>query len=276
MRCNGWQGVRRQKTVRTTIADPTAQPPDLVDRQFGVPAPNRLLVADFTYVKLSTGVFVYVAFVIDAYAGTIVGWEASGSKRTRFVESAIRQAAALRSRQGHPIDGATTIRMPVRRPVHVGSVHPTAHRRRCRPLGPISRRCTRQRLGRDHRRVVQERTHPPARPMARRRPRRTLHRRMGPLVQHRTPAPVPRRLHPRGRRQTPLRSQTHPTKSRVTQHNQSPDSPGRPSSAGTPSLRRTQQYFHLPSRAVTSPTIRAEAICVGQRTSSTATKSGKF
>jgi len=63
-------------------------------------------VADFTYVKLATGVFVYVAFVIDAYAGSIVGWEASASKQTRFVESAIRQAAALRSRQGHLIDGA--------------------------------------------------------------------------------------------------------------------------------------------------------------------------
>jgi putative transposase len=85
----------QDETRRTTIADPTAaRPPDLVDRQFGVPAPNRLLVADFTYVKLITGVFVYVAFVIDAYAGVIVGWEASASKQTRFVESAIRQAAA--------------------------------------------------------------------------------------------------------------------------------------------------------------------------------------
>jgi putative transposase len=107
MRRHGWQGVRRQKSVRTTIADPAAvRPPDLVDRQFGVGAPNRLLVADFTYVKLITGVFVYVAFVIDACAGSIVGWEASASKQTRFVESAIRQAAALRSRQGRPIDGA--------------------------------------------------------------------------------------------------------------------------------------------------------------------------
>ncbi len=104
MRANGWQGVRRQKKVRTTIPDPAAvRPPDLVDRQFGVAAPNALLVADFTYVKLVTGVFAYVAFVIDAYAGAIVGWEASGSKHTRFVESAIRQAAALRRRQGHPI-----------------------------------------------------------------------------------------------------------------------------------------------------------------------------
>lgn len=107
MRINGWQGVRRQKKVRTTIPDPTAErAPDLVDRQFTVGAPNRLLVADFTYVRLATGAFCYVAFVIDAYAGAIIGWEASMSKQTRFVESAIRQAAALRSRQGHPIDGA--------------------------------------------------------------------------------------------------------------------------------------------------------------------------
>lgn len=84
-------GVRRQKKVRTTVADPAAQrAPDLVDRQFKVPAPNRLLVADFTYVKLATGVFCYVAFAIDAFAGAIIGWETSMSKQTRFVESAIR------------------------------------------------------------------------------------------------------------------------------------------------------------------------------------------
>jgi putative transposase len=107
MRRHGWQGVRRQKSVRTTIADPTAErAPDLVDRQFRVPTPNALVVADFTYLKLVTGVFVYVAFVIDAYAGAIIGWEAASAKQTRFVESAIRQAAALRARQGHRIDGA--------------------------------------------------------------------------------------------------------------------------------------------------------------------------
>jgi putative transposase len=106
MRAHGWQGVRRQTKVRTTVVDPAAaRAPDLVDRQFAVPAPNRLLVADFTYVRLACGVFVYVAFVIDAYAGAIIGWEVSGSKQTRFVESAIRQAIALRSRQGQ---GRTT------------------------------------------------------------------------------------------------------------------------------------------------------------------------
>ncbi len=107
MRVNGWQGARRRAKVRTTIPDPTAErAPDLVDRQFQVTAPNRLLVADFTYVRLVVGVFVYVAFVIDAYAGPILGWQASTSKHTRFVESAIRQAVAFRARQGHPIQGA--------------------------------------------------------------------------------------------------------------------------------------------------------------------------
>ncbi len=80
MRANGWHGARRQAKVRTTIADPAAErAPDLVDREFTVDAPNRLFVADFTYVRLIVGVFVYVAFVIDAYAGTIVGWEAEVS-----------------------------------------------------------------------------------------------------------------------------------------------------------------------------------------------------
>ena len=107
MRASGWQGTRRQKRVRTTIAAPQAdRAPDLVDRQFKVPAPNQLLVADFPYVKLTVGVFVYVPFVIDAFAGRIIGWEASTSKQTRLVESASRQAAAFRRRQGHPIDGA--------------------------------------------------------------------------------------------------------------------------------------------------------------------------
>ncbi len=108
MRANGWQGVRRAKKVRTTERDPAAdRAPDLVDRQFRVPAPNRLLVADFTYVRLVTGIFVYTAFVVDAYAGRILGWECSTSKHTWFVESAIRQAAAVRARQGNPLLGNT-------------------------------------------------------------------------------------------------------------------------------------------------------------------------
>ena len=94
MRANGWVGVTRAKRVRTTISDPGAErAPDLVKRRFGATQPNELFVADFTYVPMSTGVFAYTAFVIDAYAGMIVGWECSTSKVTAFVERAIRQAA---------------------------------------------------------------------------------------------------------------------------------------------------------------------------------------
>ncbi|WP_085997852.1 IS3 family transposase [Nocardia jiangxiensis] len=108
MRANGWKGVLRRKKIRTTEPDPAAaRAPDLVDRQFRVPAPNVLLVADFTYVRLATGSFAYTAFVIDAYAGRILGWECSTSKETTFVNSAIRQAAAVREREGNPLSGNT-------------------------------------------------------------------------------------------------------------------------------------------------------------------------
>lgn len=100
--------MRRVNKVRTTVADPTARrAPELVDRQFGVDAPNRLLVADFTSVRLVTGVFVYTAFVVDAYAGPILGWACSTVKQPSFAQSAIRQAAALRAREGHPLLGST-------------------------------------------------------------------------------------------------------------------------------------------------------------------------
>ena len=108
MRVNGWRGVVRRKKIRTTEPDPSAaRAPDLVDRQFTVAAPNLLLVADFTYVRLASGSFVYTAFVIDAFAGRILGWECSTSKEAAFVESAIRQAAALREREGNPLDANT-------------------------------------------------------------------------------------------------------------------------------------------------------------------------
>lgn len=83
MRANGWRGVACHKKVRTTIADPAAaRAADLVKRKFRVPAPNMLLVADFTYVRMAFGAVVYTAFAIDAYAGRIVGWTCSASKET--------------------------------------------------------------------------------------------------------------------------------------------------------------------------------------------------
>lgn len=90
------------------MADPAAtRAADLVKRQFRVRAPNVLLVADFTYVRLATGVFVYTAFAIDAYAGRIVGWTCSASKEDRFVRQAIRHAAQLRFNEGNPLMGNT-------------------------------------------------------------------------------------------------------------------------------------------------------------------------
>jgi putative transposase len=106
MRHNGWRGVMRaRRPPRTTEPDPAARrAPDLVGRRWRVAAPNLLEVADFTYVPLGTGGFGYTAFVVDAYAGLIPGWECSMVKDTGFVERALRHAAAFRSRQGYPFD----------------------------------------------------------------------------------------------------------------------------------------------------------------------------
>ena len=108
MRAHGWRGVTRARTTRTTIPDPArTRAPDLVRRNFTADRPGQLHVADFTYVPLDGGGFGYTAFVIDAFAGLIAGWECSLNKETAFVERAIRQAAAWRARQGHPLgDGA--------------------------------------------------------------------------------------------------------------------------------------------------------------------------
>jgi transposase InsO family protein len=78
--------------VRTTISDKAAQCPlDHVNRQFRVPRPNVLWVSDFTYVSTWTG-FVYVAFVIDAYARRIVGWRVSRTAHAGLVLDALEQA----------------------------------------------------------------------------------------------------------------------------------------------------------------------------------------
>jgi putative transposase len=89
MRRLGITGAVRGKTVRTTIQDPDgARAADLVNRQFAAGAPNRLWVADFTYVATWAGT-VYVAFAIDVFSRKIVGWRASTSKETDLVLDAI-------------------------------------------------------------------------------------------------------------------------------------------------------------------------------------------
>jgi transposase InsO family protein len=92
MRQMGLRGAVRGKSVRTTISDASAPCPlDRVNRQFEASRPNALWISDFTYVATSAG-FVYVAFVIDAYARRIVGWRASRSARADFVLDALEQA----------------------------------------------------------------------------------------------------------------------------------------------------------------------------------------
>jgi len=92
MKNMGLQGVIRGKRVRTTVPDKSAPCPlDHVNRQFKALRPNVLWVSDFTYVS-TWGGFVYVAFIIDAYARRIVGWRVSGTAHAGFVLDALEQA----------------------------------------------------------------------------------------------------------------------------------------------------------------------------------------
>jgi len=100
MRRVGLVGAVRGKTVRTTVSDPAgARAGDLVGRRFTAGAPNRLWVADFTYVQTRTGT-VYVAFALDVFSRKIVGWRASMSKQTDLVLDAIDMG--LRARRYRP------------------------------------------------------------------------------------------------------------------------------------------------------------------------------
>ena len=92
MKAQGLQGVIRGRPIRTTVSDKAAPCPlDLVNRQFRAPRPNVLWLSDFTYVATWQS-FVYVAFVIDAYARRIVGWRASRTAHAGFVLDALEQA----------------------------------------------------------------------------------------------------------------------------------------------------------------------------------------
>jgi putative transposase len=88
----GLQGAIRGKPVKTTVSDRKSPCPlDKVNRNFQAPRPNRLWVSDFTYVPTWTG-FVYVAFIIDAFARYIVGWRVSRTAHAGFVLDALEQA----------------------------------------------------------------------------------------------------------------------------------------------------------------------------------------
>ena len=96
----GLAGAIRGKVKRTTVADPAAERArDLVHRHFAPLAPDRLWVADLTYVSTWSG-WVYVAFVIDAYARRILGWRTAATMTTDMVLDALEQAIWTRDRAG--------------------------------------------------------------------------------------------------------------------------------------------------------------------------------
>jgi putative transposase len=78
--------------------DTLDRPADLVDRQFVAVGPNRLWVADLTYVKTHTG-SVYVAFVVYVFSRHVVGWQTSTSLRSDLAIDALE--TAIHGRKGH-------------------------------------------------------------------------------------------------------------------------------------------------------------------------------
>jgi putative transposase len=96
MRQEGLRGVCRRKGTVTTIRAADAVPaPDLVDRDFVADGPNKLWVADITYIPTWVG-FLYLAVVLDVWSRKIVGWTISTSLETELVVSAMNKAVAQR------------------------------------------------------------------------------------------------------------------------------------------------------------------------------------
>ena len=100
MKADGIQGVSRRKWGTTTVRDADATPPaDLVERQFSADAPNRLWVADITYIPTWAG-FLYLAVVLDAFSRKIVGWAMAEHLRTELVLAALNMALGQRHGKG--------------------------------------------------------------------------------------------------------------------------------------------------------------------------------
>ena len=100
---DGLQGAVRGKKHRTTIPDgQSTRAPDLVDRDFKAPAPNRLWVSDFTYVSAWSQT-VYIAFTIDVFSRRIVGWKADTTMKTPLVLDTLEMALWARDHHGQPV-----------------------------------------------------------------------------------------------------------------------------------------------------------------------------
>jgi putative transposase len=109
MRALGLQGVRRGKAARTTVPGKDGKRAgDLLDRDFTAPAPNRVWVTDFTYVRTWAG-FVYVAFILDVFAQRIVAWHVATTKHVDLVMTPLRMAIWQRDHEGHPVQARELI-----------------------------------------------------------------------------------------------------------------------------------------------------------------------
>ncbi len=92
MKKAGLQGVSRRKGVSTTVRSPESRPaPDLVERDFSAPGPDRLWVADITYIATWAG-FLYLSVVLDAWSRKVVGWAMATHLRTQLVLDALDMA----------------------------------------------------------------------------------------------------------------------------------------------------------------------------------------
>ena len=185
MRAMGLQGAVRGKPVRTTISDKAAPCPlDRVNRQFRAPRPNALWVSDFTYVATWSG-FVYVAFVIDAYARRIVGWRVSRTAHAGFVLDALEQALhERRPAQGgglvhHSDRGSQYLALRYTERLAEAGIEPS--------VGSVGDSYDNA-LAETDQRPVQGRGDPPARSVALLRGGGVRHAGMGRLVQHPSPA----------------------------------------------------------------------------------------
>jgi len=96
MRAAGLKGLQPARFVTTTVADPAADRAlDKVERQFSAEGPDRLWVADITYVPTWTG-FLFLAIVLDVWSRRIVGWAMAKHLRSELVLDALDMALAQR------------------------------------------------------------------------------------------------------------------------------------------------------------------------------------
>ena len=156
MREQGLAGVSRRRGTRTTRPEPGRRAaPDLVERRFQAQAPNRLWVADITYVPTWAG-FVFLAVVLDVFSRRIVGWAMADHLRTELVLEALNMAVEQRRPEAviHHSDQGTQYTS-------------LAFGKRCREMGGASfdrlgRGLLRQRDGRELLRHARMRAHRPA------------------------------------------------------------------------------------------------------------------